>query len=200
MSDDEAGTHLEELARVRAELDRYKALFRATETAWALHEMVYDDSGKPIDYVFLDVNPAFERDTGLTADACLGKRVTEIIPGIEDAEPDLIALYGRVSVTGEATSFELYFEPFDRWYRVCASCPETGYFIAAFEEITARKRAEESVFASEARFRSFFESAPEYCYMVSPEGEILDVNARAIEGLGYARDELVVSAHVSIEG
>ncbi len=178
-------------AAARTELARYKRLFRATETAWALHEMVFDEAGDPVDYVFLDVNPAFERDTGLTADVCLGRRVTEIIPGIRDADPDLIALYGRVSLTGEPESFELYFKPFDRWYRVSASCPEHGFFIAAFEEITARKRAEEALFASEARFRRFFEFAPDYCYMVSPEGLILDVNDAALEGLGYAREELV---------
>jgi len=180
-----------EADRLRAEVERYQALFQATETAWALHEMVFDGEGRPVDYVFIDVNPAFERDTGLTAEVCVGKRVTELIPDIADADPDLISMYGEVVSSGEPIRFELYFEPFDRWYRVTASRPYEGHFIAAFEEITKRKRAEAKLHESETRFRHFFESAPDYCYMIDPEGLVVDANPAAFEALGYERDELV---------
>ena len=180
-----------EVERLQAEIERYRSLFRATETAWALHEMLFDDAGRPTDYVFLDVNPAFERDTGLTAEACVGKRVTDIIPGIREAKPDLIATYGEVVQTGKPVHFELHFEPLDRWYRITAARPYEGHFIAAFEDISARHRAEERLFASEERFHGTFEAAPDYCYMVAPDGAILDVNTAALTALGYAKEELV---------
>jgi PAS domain S-box-containing protein len=65
------------------------------------------------------------------------------------------------------------------------------YALAMVEDITDRKRSEEALRKSEERFRQFFENEPEYCYMVSPEGTILDVNAAALKALGYEKEELL---------
>ena len=122
--------------------ESYSLLFETMPNGWAHHKMVLDGEGKPLDYVFLEVNRAFERFTGLKAKDILNKGVREVIPGIENAEPDLIEIYGRVAATGEEANLELYFEPFDRWYSVSASSPRKGYFVAVFDDITIRKKAE----------------------------------------------------------
>lgn len=61
----------------------YRTLFDKMLDGFALHEIILDDAGKPMDYRFLAVNPAFERMTGLKADAIIGKTVLETLPGIE---------------------------------------------------------------------------------------------------------------------
>ncbi len=109
---------------------------------WAYHEIILDDAGEPVDYVFLKANKIFEQFTGLKRADIIGRGVTEIIPGIENAEPNLIKKYGEVALTGESQQFELYFAPFDRWYSVFANCPKHGFFNAIFEEISSRKQAE----------------------------------------------------------
>ncbi|HDR06563.1 MAG TPA: PAS domain S-box protein, partial [Candidatus Coatesbacteria bacterium] len=70
--------------------------------------------------------------------------------------------------------------------------------LSSGEDITERRQAETALRESEKRFRDFFDNAPEYCYMVSPEGAILDVNRAALEALGYEKKELVGASLVCI--
>jgi diguanylate cyclase (GGDEF)-like protein/PAS domain S-box-containing protein len=63
--------------------------------------------------------------------------------------------------------------------------------VGVTREINELKRAEEELRASEEKFRQFFENEPEYCYMISPDGAILDVNSAALKALGYRKEELV---------
>ncbi len=76
--------------------ENFRILFETMPIGWAEHKMLFDDEGEPADYIFLRVNAAFERFTGLTREVVVGKRVTELIPGIRDADPDLVAKYGEV--------------------------------------------------------------------------------------------------------
>ncbi len=121
--------------------DRYKALFEHTLTALALHEIVTDDRGVPIDYIFLDVNAAFEQATGLKARDVIGRRVTAALPGIERTR--FIEIYGQVALTGESIRFESFAEPLDRYYDINAFSPAPRQFATAFQDITAQKRAAE---------------------------------------------------------
>ena len=132
----------EGLDKLRQENRFLEALFRDVPFGWAYHQSVFDDDGVPVDYIFLRANTRFEQYTGLKAAEIIGRRVTEFIPGIEEADPDLIKAYGEVALTGEPLEMEIYFAPFDRWYNVVANSPEKGYFNAIFEEITSRKKAE----------------------------------------------------------
>ena len=147
-------------AELRQQVELYQALFRDMSVGWAFHEMVFDQDGRAVDYVFLKVNEAFERFTGLKGEDIIGRGVAQIIPGIEDAEPDLITLYGEVVKTGQRAEFELYFEPFDKWYQVAASRTMPGHFAAMFDDITDRKRAELQLQQSEQRYRMLFEESP----------------------------------------
>lgn len=119
------------------------ALFEHMITGFAYHRVVTDDDGRPIDYVFLEINPAFERLTGLRAADLIGRRVTEALPGIENDPADWIGTYGRVALGGDAVRFEQYSEALDRWYNVCAYSPEPGHFAVTFDEITALKQAQQ---------------------------------------------------------
>jgi PAS domain-containing protein len=75
---------------------------------FSYHKIVVDKAGKPIDYVFLEVNSAFEKMTGLKRENVIGKKVTEVLPGIEKDPADWIGVYGRVALTGEPAQFENY--------------------------------------------------------------------------------------------
>ena len=76
---------------------RYYSLFENMLDGFAYCKMLYDDNGNPSDFVYLDVNSAFKRLTGL--ENVVGKLVTEVIPGIRETHPELIEIYGRVATT-----------------------------------------------------------------------------------------------------
>ena len=122
----------------------YRSLFKNMLSGFAYHKIIKDEHGAPIDYVFLEVNHAYEKQIGLGRDI-IGKRATEVIAGLKNLEPDLIKVYGEVALTGKEVTFDLYFAPFGTWYSVSAYSPEPGYFVALYDDITERKWAEESL-------------------------------------------------------
>lgn len=125
---------------LRASHNRYSQLFRSMVTGLALHEVILDEDGRPRDYRFLEVNPAFERLTGLRAEDLVGRTVLEVLPG---TEPIWIEKYGRVATTGETIHFESYSRELHRHYEVTAYTPEPGRFVTIFQDVTGRKQAEE---------------------------------------------------------
>jgi PAS domain S-box-containing protein len=122
--------------------ERYRTLFRSNVAGMALHQIIQDRAGKPVNYRFLDVNPAFERLTGLRTEDVVGRTVLEILPG---TDASLIERYGRVAMTGEPESFEILHPDLRRHYAVNAYSPRRGQFAAIFVDITERKEAEDRV-------------------------------------------------------
>ncbi|MCS7248882.1 MAG: PAS domain-containing protein [Anaerolineales bacterium] len=125
---------------IRQNGQRYRILFENLMEGFALHEMIWDENGKPLDYRFLEVNPAFERLTGLKAEEIVGKTVLQVLPGLERV---WIERYGEVAASGKAMIFEEYSAPLQKWYEVRAFSPEPGYFATVFIDITQRKRWQE---------------------------------------------------------
>ncbi len=121
---------------------KYRSLFENMINGLAYHKIVTDKNGKPVDYIFLEVNNAFERLTGLKRPDVVGKRVTEVLPGIENDPADWIGKYGNVALTGAESRFEQYGASLDKWYSVSSFSPVKDYFVTIFEDITGRKQAE----------------------------------------------------------
>ncbi|MEK6654443.1 MAG: PAS domain S-box protein, partial [Thermodesulfobacteriota bacterium] len=119
----------------------YRSLFDNMLNGFAYCQMHFDDNDRPWDFTYLSVNSAFETLTGLRNVA--GKKVTEVIPGIREADPELFEIYGRVSKTGKPERFEMFVDSLQIWFWVSVYSPERGYFVAVFDVITERKRAEE---------------------------------------------------------
>ena len=121
---------------------KYRRLFNTMSEGFALHEIILDKKGKPQDYRFLEVNPAFETLTGLSAKDIEGKTVKEAIPGIEQFWIDE---YGEVALTGISKKFENFSEPLDRYYEVYAFRPAENQVAVIFTDITKRKKDEEAI-------------------------------------------------------
>jgi PAS domain S-box-containing protein len=121
---------------------RYRSLFTSMTEGFALHEIITDADGKPCDYRFLEINPAFERLTGMEREAVVGKTVRAVIPTIEGF---WIETFGQVALEGTPARFENYSAQLNRWYRVFAYRPAPGQFATVFADITEQKLTEEAL-------------------------------------------------------
>lgn len=140
----------------------YQMLFQEMIDGFALHEIIVDDRGRPVDYRFLAVNPAFERLTGLEFEKIAGKTVLEVMP---NTEPGWTERYGRVALTGNPVEFEHYSRELERYFHVTAFRPKKNHFACIFEDVTRHRHAEDALKESEARFRSFMDHFPSHIFI-----------------------------------
>ncbi|MFW6263370.1 MAG: PAS domain-containing protein, partial [Thermotogota bacterium] len=122
----------------------FEKVMEQSGLGFARHKVIYDKEGKPVDYYFLSVNPAFERLTGLKKKELLNRRITEVMPKITEGNFDWIDFYGQIASNGERHVFEQYSAPLDRWYRVEAFSYEQGYFTTVFVDITHERELVEA--------------------------------------------------------
>ena len=144
---------------------RYRRLFEHMAEGFAYCRMIFE-KGEPQDFIYLAVNTAFETLTGLRN--VTGKKVSEVIPGIREADPQLFDIYARVSLTGKPEKFEMFVEAMKMWFSVSVYGPEKEHFVAVFDVITDRKRAEKALQESEERFRVAQELSPDGFTILRP--------------------------------
>ena len=169
---------------------RYRSLFENMLNGFAYCRMLYDDCDRPADFVYLEVNDAFTRLTGLKD--VVGRRVSQAIPGIREANPELFEAYGRVSSSGIPETFEIEVKPLRQWFFVSVYSPGKGYFVAVFDVITERRRAEALLRDSEERLRTIFEGALDGILVADADsGRFLTGNPAICRMLGYTPEEVV---------
>jgi PAS domain S-box-containing protein len=178
--------------KLQASERNFRALFDSMLEGYACHEVIFDADGQAVDYRFLDVNPAFERLTGLRREQLLGRTILEVMP---HTEPYWIENYGRVAASGIPAELESYARELDRHYRVKCYSPVRGQFIVIFEDVTEQKKALESIMRSEEQLRVLFEASHAGIILVDPSGRITVANQRMAEMFACSMEELVGSRY-----
>jgi PAS domain S-box-containing protein len=161
---------------------RYRNLFKAMNEGFCIIEVLFDADGKPEDYRFLEVNEAFEQQTGLH-DA-VGKRMRELAPA---HEAHWFEIYGKIALTGEPAQFINEAKALNRVYDVHAyrvGEPEQRRVAIVFNDFSDYKRAEEALQRSEAQFRNLANAIPQLCWMANADGWIFWYNERWYEYTG----------------
>ena len=173
------------------EKDKYRLLIESLPDGLAYCKMVRDNTGKPVDYIFLEVNSSFETLTGLQRDYIIGKKVTELYPGIKGLGFDWIGVSDQVAATGQSIRFQQYFDLSERWYDVTAYSDQPGYFTAVFHDITEHKQEEEKLFETKEYLKKLIKYANAPIIVWDTSLSITRFN-KAFENLsGYDASEVI---------
>ncbi|MGA3098825.1 MAG: PAS domain S-box protein, partial [Bryobacteraceae bacterium] len=132
--------------------ERYRMMFDTMLEGFCIIEVIFDAGDRPVDYRFLEINPAFEAQTGLKN--ARGRLMRELAP---EHEAHWFEIYGQVALTGQPARFVNEARALDRWYDVSAyrvGGPESRRVAILFNDISDRMRALEALRQSEIRERA----------------------------------------------
>ena len=175
---------------LRESEEKYRSLFDNMLDGFAYCKMKFDKDSKPVDFIYLEINDAFEKLTGLKKQIVIGRNVTEVIPGIRETNPELFDIFGRVSKTGKAERFEVFVVPLKIWLSILVYGPKKGYFAAVFENITQRKLNEAALKESQQKFSALFDANPEAAVFYDANFRVIEANPRFSKLFGYSLDEI----------
>lgn len=147
--------------RIRQREKDYRSLYENMLNGFMYCKMLFENN-QPKDLIFLEVNPAFEKITGLKN--VVGKSIDQVIPGLIGSNPKLLEIYNRLTLTGTSEQFEYYFAHLKKWFSVSVYSLQKENFIAVFENITERKEAEEALRISEERYRLISTVSSDYMF------------------------------------
>ena len=120
----------------------FRKLFFLINLSVALHEIVYDASGKAIDYKIVDVNPMYETVTGVSKKQAVGKSPKQLFHVVD---PPNLNIYAEVASSGKSISFETYFPAMAVYAQVFVFSTKLGTFTTIISDITGKKRTEEAL-------------------------------------------------------
>lgn len=193
-----------------------RELFEHMHDAFALHELICDEAGEPVDWRYLFVNAAYEKLSGHRRAELLGRTASEATPELPLRE--LLASHGQVALTGEPIQDVRYVNTSGGYYSVRVYSPERLKFAVLAIDITEQKKAEDFLRSrDELLEKSYKELTSLYDKVVATNdqlvqsrqtaedifhaagdgfvvcdwttGEILAVNRRMSEIFGYSEDE-----------
>ena len=167
--------------------EKYRLLFNGMSEGFAMHEIITGENGKPRDYRFLNINPAYEKHTGLKAENIIGRTLYEILP---DSEKIWVETYGKVALTGKSVGFEKYDAALNKYFRINAFCPKKGFFAVVVENITKRMVAEKELQNTKNYLENLISNANAPIIVWNAENKTQLFN-RAFENLtGYSSEEV----------
>ena len=163
---------------------KYRQLFENMTVGFALHELICDAHGKPADYRYLAVNPAFEKLTGIPAPVILGKTIREVKPDTEDY---WIEVFGSVALSGVPRAYMNYSRELGRYYDTWTFQTRPGGFAVMFSDVTEKQLAEIKI-QQQARL---LDEAKDAIAVIGLDGNFTYVNEAWAQMHGWKKDELV---------
>lgn len=170
--------------------EAYRALFNNLLNGLAYCRIIHED-GEAVDFVYLAVNDAFVSQTGLSN--VVGKRASEVIPGLRQSDADLIGIYSRVATTGKPERFEHFVKAMQMWFSISVYSPSADHFVAVFDVITERKQAEAALLDSKRQLLRVIDGSEQGFWDWNLPTNTFTVSARYETMVGYAPGELDLS-------
>ena len=174
---------------LRRSEERYRFLFEHVDDGFCIVDIVLDEQGQPIDYLFIEANPSFERHTGLVE--AVGKTVRELIPDIEE---HWIQIYGEVALTGSPRRFEQGSDAMGRWFDVYAfrvDDANSRRVAIFFRDISDRRNAELQIAQGAQHLRNVLNSVAAFVGVVTPDGILLQANRTSLQAANLKHADVI---------
>ncbi|MEI8032376.1 MAG: HD domain-containing phosphohydrolase [Chlorobiaceae bacterium] len=158
---------------LKKEKERFSSLFDNMLNGIAYCRVIFEDN-LAVDFVYEQVNPSFEKLTGLRE--VQGKRVSDVIPDIHQMQPELLEIYARVAATGSSERFQFQFLPLMIWLEISVYSVQKGHFVAVFDNITERKAKEQLIAEGRAKLEAALASMNDAVFISDSEGRFIHFN------------------------
>ncbi|KUG02904.1 hypothetical protein ASZ90_019678 [hydrocarbon metagenome] len=167
---------------------RYRSLFNTMHEGFALLEIIYDDDHRPIDFKYIDVNPAFERIYGLTRLQVVGRTGYDVL--LPEEVIYRTNVYGQVVQTGQPASFQKYVNGINKHFEVIAFRPGKNQCAVLFIDITERKQFKQAMVETEQRMSNIFNFLPDVTMVIDNQGNLMVWNKAAEDMTGIKAQDI----------
>jgi PAS domain S-box-containing protein len=169
---------------------RYRSLFENMVEGYARCRLILEPDQLP-DLVYLEVNDAFGALTGLKD--VVGEKFSEVIPGHRESNPEVIETYRRVVLTGKPERFETHLEALGIWLSITVYRHKKDEFVAVFDNITERKRADDALRSSQKRLRDLIDGLGTSMFvgLMTPEGIMIECNQSSLAAAGLKPEDVL---------
>lgn len=176
-----------QLAQQETEV-RFQRLFQSMAEGVAIHRFLFDENNEPVDYEIIDVNPAFTRHTGIPRDKAIGTKASELYGA---GKAPYLEEYSKIYKSAIPLSFESYFPPLQKYFKITAFSIGENLFATIFEDVTEDKKKELELKEREERYRLIFQNTPLGIMQFDENGIITDCNDAFVRIIGSSRESLL---------
>ncbi len=171
---------------VRISEDRFKRLFMSMNDGFYLSEVLYDEKGNVSDYMYLEVNPAFEKMIGLGRDRIIGRTYREVVPVDTTKWFDA---YKKVAITGEPVTYYFYSAEYKKHFETYSYKPSKNQVTVIVRDVSERMRAEEKLASEKERLAVTLRCIGDGVITTDTEGRIVTLNKVAETLTGFRNEE-----------
>ena len=166
---------------------KFRSLFRSMQEGVYLHEIIYNQQGKAVNYRIIEANPISEKYLNIKVETAIDKLATELFG---TPEPPFLDIYAKVAETGEPFTFEQYFEPMNKHFQISVFSAKKGEFATAFLDITKNKNYENELISAKERLKFALEGSNDGLWDVEMKSGTVYISPRGCEILGYGLNGL----------
>lgn len=160
----------------------YLELFHNLTIGCVRYQLIQDADGKPVDYRYMEMNPAYEKLSGLKSENCVGRPASEFGVIYDD---NLLCLFADVAIQQCEKQFDYFSKQLDSWYRIVAYSPCKGEFVVLFNDVSEYYKVHDLVLRNERKFQTIFENLPVGIALYDEKGYFFHANERLLEIFGY---------------
>lgn len=165
----------------------YRQALEIMNQGFAIFQMIFDGNGQAVDYNILEINSAYEKQTGLSREQIIGRRASKT-PAVKKIWCER---FGKVILSGQSIRFEDYNRSNRRWLDIYAySLQRDNQLGVVFNDVTERKETDKALLQSKTRLQQFYESRLNGVISCTFDGLITNANEEFLKMSGYSREEL----------